>query len=359
MNSFKPKILKILILAGGAGYGNVGDEAALSMLLKYLSRSFPFCEILVCTYDPIETEEMHHVNACKLVSSGTLISFLSADILAIGGAGLINKSNFFGSGLRHFPLYLVPGAPTFMLSILAKLLGKKVIFHAVGVTDVPHPVLKLLLPIATNLCDHISVRDSISKKVLEKMGCKKDIQVLLDPVVNLEPIEAEAARLLLLQEGINMKGFIVGISLRYVERDSVNRIIVKEFSKIINWLIENKGAEVVFFSMSKHKLKQVENDELIGEEIGSFIRKRDQFSILKGNYTPQEIKAMISQTRLFIGMRLHSIVFSLSMDVPSIGIIYDTKVQAFLQDMGQEGIDVNKIDFDEMKRKIDSIIGKR
>jgi len=349
----KANKLKIIVMAGGAGYGNIGDEAALSMLLQYLRASFPSCELLVPSFDPSETTRLHNVDSCKFLTRRTLISFLKANVLAIGGAGLVNKSNFFGSRLRHFPFYCIPGAPTLLMAVLAKALRKQVVFYAVGVTDVPHSVIKALLPIAINMCDHISVRDSYSKELLRSIGIKKEVQVLPDPVLNLGHVDARTAKNLLRQENINIERFLVGLSLRKVDNDSLNERILRVFSEIVNWLIEERDAEVVFLPMSKHKLKAIEDDMLVEREIRPFIRQKERFKVLRRNYSPEEIKGMIGQMKLVIGMRLHALVFSLSMNVPTLGIIYDRKVWSFLRDMGQEGIGVNNLDFDTIKLKTD------
>lgn len=346
---------RIIVMAGGVGYGNIGDEAALSMLLEYLRTVFPLCKLLVYSYDPGETARLHNVDSCKFLSCRTFVSFFKANVLAVGGAGLVNMSNFFGSRLKHFPLYCIPGAPTLLMAILAKALRRKVVFYAIGVTDVPHPVLRMLLPIAINLCDHISVRDCSSRELLRNMGIKRDIRVLPDPVLNLGHTDVESAKSLLRQEGIGTDGFLVGLSLRQVDRDSINERIIRELSKTVNWLIEERDAEVVFLPMSRHKLKAVEDDTLVEREIRPFIRKKERFKTLRRNHTPEEMKGMIGQMKLVIGMRLHSLVFSLSMSIPTIGIIYDKKVWAFLRDMGQGGIEVDKVNFNAIKLRVNSL----
>ena len=342
--------LRILVLAGGAGYGNMGDEGALSMLLKYLNRDFPSSKIIVCTHDPHETKEMHHVDVCGLSSLYTIVSFLESDVLAVGGAGLVNNSNFFESGMGHSPLFFVPGVPTLLFGIAAKILGKRVQFYAIGVTAVPHPVLKPLLRIAINLSDFVSVRDSISKVVLTDLGVTKSISVQKEPVLELDFIDSSTARNLLLNESVDLSKFLIGLSLRYLEDEECNKRIISESIKVIDWLVQTFDCNVVFFPMSRHKLKRVENDLLIAREIEQKLKCKESFKVISGRYSPQQMKGMVRQMNFFIGMRLHSLVFA--MGIPKVGIIYDEKVLAFLLDNGEKGLDVKQIRFEELKSEI-------
>ena len=346
---------KKVVVLGGYGFGNLGDEAALSILIKRVKESMPASEITIFSYDPDETRRMHGVTAYRQMSFRMPLALIKADVCIIGGAGLINKSNFFGSRLEHFPMYLCPGAPTLLLGLLAKSFKKKVVFYAVGTTAVPDPILRILLPLTANLSDTISVRDFLSKKVLEELGVKKKIHVVPEPTLDLKPINAEKARQLLQQENVDLNKFLVGLSLRYVGDERVNRKLVRVAHQLIDWLVEELDAEVIFFPMSRHKCKRIENDQFLGEEIYRLVKHKERFKMLKKKYTPQNMKGVIGQMRLFIGMRLHSLVFSSSMKVPFIGIIYDEKVWAFLEEIDQKGIELSGVSFEKMKSYILSI----
>jgi colanic acid/amylovoran biosynthesis protein len=58
--------------------------------------------------------------------------------------------------------------------------------------------------------------------------------------------------------------------------------------------------------------------------------------VIQGDYTPPEIKGMIGHTQLFIGLRMHSNIAALSMQVPTIAIAYGPKAYGIMAMAGQE-----------------------
>lgn len=78
--------------------------------------------------------------------------------------------------------------------------------------------------------------------------------------------------------------------------------------------------------------------------------KNDAF-ILKGKYKPNEILGIVGKMNLIIGMRLHIILFSAIKSVPVIGIVYDPKIEYYLNvlnmpcggDVRNSSIDCEKI----------------
>lgn len=82
-----------------------------------------------------------------------------------------------------------------------------------------------------------------------------------------------------------------------------------------------------------------------------------------GDWSPSQLRHMYSKMDIFIGTRLHSVIFSLSCGVPSVNISYHgTKSQGVLGDIkGMEScvVDISSIDKYTLIDKISYVIGSR
>jgi polysaccharide pyruvyl transferase WcaK-like protein len=72
------------------------------------------------------------------------------------------------------------------------------------------------------------------------------------------------------------------------------------------------------------------------DEIHQKMKNKDRAKIIRGMYSPQEILGVVGQMDMMIGMRLHSLIFAARMNVPVVGLSYDTKTSEFLRMIGQD-----------------------
>lgn len=327
-----------ITVCGAYGGGNVGDEATLSVLLEDLRKAAPDADLLVFSYDPAETMSMHRVKS----SRPSLLAIAKTDILVIE-----DLDSFF----------------KFFLGFLGKVLRKKVLYYAVGVPKLSLP-MKLIIPLAMNV-DEVYVRDLYSKRILERCGLRRNIKVIPDPALRLKPIDRLEARQILEKENISTDGFLVGLSLRYSRNEELDRKVKETMSQLINWLIEEKHAEIVFIPMCKHKLVKMDRDDLFGEELKKMINVPKQFKVLTGLNSPREVKGIFMMMNICIGMRLHSAVFAHSVCIPYIGLVtgwagYDEKIVAFMRDFfGESPLNINHIDVQALKHKVVQLSGAR
>lgn len=49
--------------------------------------------------------------------------------------------------------------------------------------------------------------------------------------------------------------------------------------------------------------------------------------------TPRELMAVLGEAELCVAMRLHTLIFAARMAVPCIGLVYDPKVESYLQEL--------------------------
>jgi len=89
------------------------------------------------------------------------------------------------------------------------------------------------------------------------------------------------------------------------------------------------------------------------------MKNRDKFKVIDIEYTPREILGVFRFFDLFIGMRFHSIIFSMIMEVPTVALIYDTKTLELLKRRSggrhRVSIAVNELDANKLNKAVDAI----
>ena len=65
------------------------------------------------------------------------------------------------------------------------------------------------------------------------------------------------------------------------------------------------------------------------------LQERAGGCVLPGDYSPAQWLALAREMRLFLGMRLHALIFAAVGGVPIVGMSYDPKVAAVLARLGQ------------------------
>ena len=233
-----------------------------------------------------------------------------------------------------------------LLPILAKVFGKKTIYYAIGFSILTNKSVKLVGKLSFYFSDIISVRDKISLQNIKNLRINKKIYLSKDPALRLKPSNKFVNKILK-KEGINKNKFLIGISLNHTVDKKINCLLTKEFTKVIDWLVETYDAEIVFFTFDPaftHK----NPDNKIAFTIKSNLKNKDAFKIINYYSSPEIILGLVGKMNFFIGMRYHSIMFSYMQGIPLLGIIYEEKNRTLLKDIKRKGVDLFDIDFDNV-----------
>lgn len=338
-----------LTIKGGFGVGNIGDDAILISMLDSINCEFDDPNFIIFSGDSNTMAKLRRSHRIKTISFSVknmrsavdIIKYINdSDLFVFGGGGLLYD--------HHGPFVLLSNLSTV---IIAKILRKPIIFYSIGVGPLNTIFGKLVTKIVANNVSVITVRDLGSEILLKELGINKTpICVASDPAISLLPEENTSTReniQRLKNEQIHGKKIVIGLSLRFLKTEKID---LKIIANVCDQLVELYDAKIVFFPMCQHKHAWHENDLNVANELIHLLKHKNDFRILKGDYTPSNIKAIIGHMDLFIGMRLHSLIFSASMCVPTIGIVYDPKVKEFLHTVGQERylIDIHNLDGTEL-----------
>ena len=151
------RLARPVLVVGGYGYGNVGDEAILAGLLARLGDK----RVTVVSRDPEGTRRLHGVDAIGIGGAAGALRRHRAVI--IGGGGLFGRD--MGAIGRLLPAF----------GLMAAALGREVLVEGVDLDARLSPSARLLVPALMRRAAHVSVRDSGSIRVLRDWGVSADL----------------------------------------------------------------------------------------------------------------------------------------------------------------------------------------
>jgi len=262
------------------------------------------------------TGRLHGISSVSRTSPLHILKEIArADLVISGGGGLLQDV----TSSRSIPYYL-------FVVYMAKKMGKKVMFYANGVGPVYRDINKRMIKLVGNMVDLITVRDENSKKELEKLGVKNPpVMVTADPAFVLEPVRDEEGLALLAEQKIALDDsrIKVGVSLRPWNLSKSREII----AGACDYLAKTFNAGIMFLPM------QFPQDYNESCEVMKLMKSKP--CILEKPLGPRELLWMSGKMDLIFGMRLHALIFGAMMGVPLVGLIYDPKVEHFLNRVSQ------------------------
>ena len=326
-----------VLISGYYGFNNAGDEAILAATVMSLRELNPDVEITVLSANPASTEREYGVKSVSRTSPYQLVkAIFGCDLLLSGGGSLLQDV----TSSRTITYYL-------SIVMLAKKMGKKVMFFANGVGPVNKPYNKKLVKRVANQVDLITVRDERSKKELQALKVSiPPIVVTADPAMAL-PIKNENWETLLASENINLsqEDLLLGISVRKWHMEGK---FTSDLARVIDYMVERYDAKPIFIPM------QVPGDVVVARNVLS--KMKTQGFMIENQYKYDELMGIISRCKILVGMRLHALIFAARTLTPMVGMVYDPKVASFLDQVSQPSVgDVKQIDSILMIKNVEEV----
>jgi len=312
-------LMKNILILGYYGFGNTGDEAMLISILDSLRCKSSEIDFTVLSNKPVQTSKNYNVKAVSwLAPMGEIVRIIDdCDLLILGGGAIIDDCGYYNykellCNTEYFNVFVLN------VILLAFLRSKKSIALGISVVPCEDQTFQKHVKLIMNTCSAIFVRDELSKKILISFGCLScKIKVIHDVAFGLKNCTDERLNEIFKQEKIKIYDNMISVSL--MNYDIGNKYylqIINELSEFITR--ENYLAIIIPF----YKEYDFNNIECIKEYLYK-INKNIRF--LDGKYTPSEISGIMSKCKIHVGMRFHSIVFSLKNSIPCISIICNSK----------------------------------
>lgn len=308
--------VKTIVVSGYYGFRNSGDEAVLQSILSALEEEGRAVGIVVkpvvLSINPEWTSRTYGVKAVHRMKLAEVRNAIkNSDGLISGGGSLLQDA----TGLGSIPYYLG-------ILKLAQWMGKPTFIYAQGVGPVNRKLFRPFIASVFRRCEYISVRDSESAALLHSMGVARDgIQVVPDPVMGLALPEGEAAGAATGSEELP----VVGVSVRFWNAD---RSELAKLAEGLASLCRRCAVHIRFLPF--HVPGDDEASRFVIEQMGNVAEFGCAVSTAAETEHPYEMLREVSRCRLLIGMRLHSLIYAASQEVPLLGISYDPKIDHFL-----------------------------
>ncbi|MFL6325596.1 MAG: polysaccharide pyruvyl transferase family protein [Nitrososphaeraceae archaeon] len=346
------------IIFSACGYGNIGDDAIMLGVARYLITRKKAKDLFVFAYTPKEIQQTLEKSGlttlAKIYSGyfyGLLRNMLSSKkkVILIGGGTLITNRTFFSL------YYLIP-------AIVFKLFRSEIHFFGVAAEEVIHrrPV-RFLLSVTLRYCiKKAFVRDNFTKSILENFanGRSKDteIKTIGDPALYLkewekdEEEEGESGAIAVGDDNRMLDDTVqIFLSARDVDSRSSD-YYAKCFASLLDDLIEailqkrgSRAVTISFVPFCIHKTSQLERDDLFGLKIQRQMKYSDYFQI-KIIDNPIDLMQKFKIADFCICMRLHSLIFAYMTERRCLAISYSPKVYTFANDNGLPYVDIDRLE---------------
>lgn len=329
--------VKSILMSGYYGFDNSGDDAILKAIIKDIKESNSNIDIVVLSNNPEKTNKMYDVKAVNRFKFKEVFKSIKETSLLISGGGSLLQDV---TSTRSLFYYLA-------IMTLAKIFKKPVMVYANGIGPINKNINRFLTKLILNKVDLITLRDEDSRQYLEGMKVKnKNIVVTADPVFTLEPVSNHRVMEILENENIPLNERYIGFSIRKW-KDDENLIDI--VSKTIDFIISKYNTKVILIPM------HYPEDLDISLNILGRVKNKDCF-VLKDKYTVEEIMGIIKMLDLIVAMRLHSLIYAATQEVPIVGLSYDPKVEGILNSLGMTHMcHVDNLKYDDLIENIDFV----
>jgi len=208
---------------------------------------------------------------------------------------------------------------------------------------------------------------STRKILLDDVGLlNKTIDVLPDLAFALKPASKEEIKKYLSEKKLEFKNYAV-FTPRYWNFGKKN---IKDYRNLYNNYLHVQ-AKIIDDLISKKLIKKValvrhndgkhsvyEDDILPLREIYNKIKNKKDVIIFDEDYSPSIQSALYGASKILIGTRLHSVIFSLIGGAPALAIGYTHKSLGIMRMLNLEEyvVDINNFTYSESIKKIEDIL---
>jgi polysaccharide pyruvyl transferase CsaB len=297
-----------VLLSGYYGFGNLGDEALLEVIVERVRARFPKVELEVLSAAPRLTSKSFGVDASPRWDWRAVRGAIDrANVVLSGGGGLLQNA----TSLRSLLYY----AGIIRESIRAK--RTTMIFaQSIGPLDVWGRFL------VRRLCKGIAcatVRDERSRELLRALVPNVPVERTADPVF-LYDLPAEEVDLS--AEGLGPQtGAYAVVSVRKVPSF---KDVVPVVARSVDRLAQQHGVRTAFLPLGGA------SDAEVSTEI---IRRCGSTPVLLPECGLAKAAAILRGAHVAIGMRLHALVLAARFCVPFLALAYDPKVTSLCGDL--------------------------
>lgn len=326
---------KVLIL-GGAGWKNVGDDLIAASLKEWASRDGARVRIAGGPHT--------HCNAEKsLTLAGNIPSrirlaweILRSDYVLIGGGGLLDDRT------QHFY------RPFTRAAFLCRRVRTPYAFTGIGVGPIQNEESRSQYRAAAEGAHRVYVRDETSRDRLIASGVSRPIEITADPVLwGAMPLTESGGGYDL---AINLRNWHTEENPKVGYDGPTDHEVVTSVAKAVNSHF-GPGSKIALVSMSGQR----------GDDDATILSKLEP--LLAGqtetfySCEPAEAKRALSASTVVLAMRLHACLLGAQTGSKVVGLAYDPKVAQQGSSVGFDAVPLDRLFASEGGKQVSDLLG--
>lgn len=246
-------------------------------------------------------------------------SLSEADYIVVCGGGFLGGRKF-DSFMHLFQIYI------------NSKFRKKVIMMGTSIEPITNSVVKKITEKILKKVDYIYAREVITYNYLKTFMPEDKIELIPDMAFMLDDLKN---KLDYVDEWRKEFDVIYGITVRkwnFPEENNGYELFEnykKELAKFIEYKAKKDNALFVFVPQV---IVEYGNDANVAKDIKDLLidKFKNNFIVLEDDIHPNEVKQLIWNFDYFIGTRMHSNIFAISMGKPTIAIAYEKKTNGIM-----------------------------
>ena len=349
-----------ILITGQTSFHNKGCQALIYTTTEILKGAFPEASFTVFSWDPEYDEQHFNVDLieCRFqehrfqvgeFSRRNRFWFFLNYYLGLRTDHIIWVKPSFYEAIKTCDLLVVSGGDVladygdksiehrFFPVAVAIALKKPIYIFAQSISQYKSQEMLKFARYYLNKVSLITVRERLSFDYLKNIRIKAHLHFTADPAFTLTPCSDSRLKEIVHVEHLpDTNSPIIGISVSETATrwsESKHEDFMKIIAEVCDQLIGKYKARIVFVPHVSNPNDPANDDRVAGKAVRSLmVNKQDAF-LIEGDYSCEELKAVIGRCALFIGARTHATIASASMLVPTIAIAYSIKAFGIMEDI--------------------------
>ncbi|PRY12952.1 polysaccharide pyruvyl transferase family protein [Kineococcus rhizosphaerae] len=327
-------------VCGFFGHHNLGDEAILAGLCDALDAARPGERTLALTADPRGTRRDFGIDTAYFRPAAPRSSRLPSARPAAEGLRLVetlrSRDGFLLGGgdlLRDSPTQEVVGRWLKPLR-WAQRLGRRTAVVGVSVGDLWKRSSEDALRRALDGTSFVVTRDVPSTERLRALDLQVPVETAPDLALRVftpddggSLADPAAPRVLVSVRGLADRGDAAA--------SAAHEHALRTLAEVLDGLVDDGArVELVPFRSLPGQFQPVDDDYVASLELAHRARNGHRFTVHRDVPTVDALRDLLRGARLVVGMRLHSVIMAVGLQIPVLAISYDRKVRNFCHEVG-------------------------
>lgn len=231
---------------------------------------------------------------------------------------------------------------------LAERCKMKTMLYANGIGPVKNKFNRFLSNRILNKVNIITLRDDKSDEELKSLNVTKPkVVITADPAFTIDKDFSLSGKYFTNRAGVPADARLCVVSIREWKKSSEH--FGDELSKLLDYMVKTYGLYPLFVPLQYPQDLEISKCVIDKMEEKAYIISRE--------LTVAEMFSVLSEAEIIIGMRLHSLIYATTLEIPAMALVYDPKISAFMESINQpDWVNIESFNCEDAKKVLDLII---